>query len=231
MTIGAVFAEVAPVIGIAVPESVYGSTDENHVALAALANEMAQRIAQAHDWQVLRRLQTYTGNGDDDAWPLPSDYDRMPVDQDIWSSTINAPMSQVNSANTWLGDLVRDDVGVSDRWHIVGDELVFNPVLEDGETAQFYFISNLIVADADSVTKAAFTVDTDSFRINERLLKLGIIWQWRAYKGVPYAEDMQNYEFALAQRIGRERGARKFAVGRYRYPRGVRVAYPRPLGQ
>ena len=33
--------------------------------------------------------------------------------------------------------------------------------------------------------------------IDERLLKLGMIWQWKANKGSPYAEDMGTYSDAL----------------------------------
>jgi hypothetical protein len=47
-----------------------------------------------------------------------------------------------------------------------------------------------------------FTNDGDVFRIDERLLKLGMIWQWKANKGSPYAEDMGTYSDALVNIAG-----------------------------
>jgi len=42
-----------------------------------------------------------------------------------------------------------------------------------------------------------FQTDDDSFRLDERLLKLGMTWQWKAQKGSPYSEDMGTYSDAL----------------------------------
>ena len=39
--------------------------------------------------------------------------------------------------------------------------------------------------------------DGDTFVLDERLLRLGMIWQWKAQKGSPYAEDMGTYGDAL----------------------------------
>ena len=50
--------------------------------------------------------------------------------------------------------------------------------------------------------------DGDSFVLDERLLKLGMIWQWKANKGSPYAEDMATYGDALVVHGGaRQPGA------------------------
>jgi hypothetical protein len=47
-----------------------------------------------------------------------------------------------------------------------------------------------------------FVNDTDTFILGERLLRLGMIWQWKAQKGSSYAEEMATYTDALNVRSG-----------------------------
>jgi hypothetical protein len=41
-----------------------------------------------------------------------------------------------------------------------------------------------------------------------------MIWKWKAYKGQPYAEEMQTFEIELAKYVLRDRGPRMIAIGR-----------------
>ena len=56
-----------------------------------------------------------------------------------------------------------------------------------------------------------------------------MIWQWRANKGLPYAEDLENYQTALGEQIGEDKGATILHVGKARTLRGVRIAYPQTI--
>jgi len=64
-------------------------------------------------------------------------------------------------------------------------------------------------------------------RLDERLLKLGMIWQWKQNKGTSYAEDMGTYTDALAVAMGHDRPA-PIIVGRRPISANVRTAYPWP---
>jgi hypothetical protein len=231
MTIGSVIGEVAPVISIDVPENIFASSAREHVELVALANEMAQRIAEIHDWQQIKRRQTYTGNGEDDAWDLPAGYDRMPKAQLVWSSVTRQPVEFVADHDVWLERLVALSATSLGSYTLLGGQMVFNPVLELAETATFFYLTSYIVTDVDGALKATFTANDDTFRLSERLLKLGIIWQHKANKGLPYAEEMQNYEIALSQRIARERGPLTQAVRGRAGMTDTEIAYPWALGQ
>jgi hypothetical protein len=225
MTILAVFEQLCPVIGLAVPTTVYGSTDREHVELQALANEMAVRIAKAHDWTLLRTLKTYTGDATTTQHALPTDYMRMLKKAQVWSSELTTPLTHIVDTDYWLELDVRGiSLGVN-RWTILGGNMEIKPALDTAVTAKWYYISNLIVDPATGDNKALFTIDTDTFRLNERTLRLGCLWQWRANKGLPYGEDMANYEDALAQDIAQDQGSRLIRIGRVRMPTDARVAF------
>jgi hypothetical protein len=64
-------------------------------------------------------------------------------------------------------------------------------------TATFVYLDKNCVALKSGGFGDSFTDDADSFRLDERLLKLGMVWQWKANKGTSYAEDMGTYSDAL----------------------------------
>ena len=66
------------------------------------------------------------------------------------------------------------------------------------------------------------------FRLGDRILKLGMIWQWKANKGSPYAEDLGNYSVAIDTVAGADKPAPIF-IGRQPISLAARVAYPWPV--
>ena len=116
--------------------------------------------------------------------------------------------------------------GTPGKWIITGGQFGVYPPMPVGETARFYYISNLVVAPDTGANKTAFTADSDTFRLSEKLLRLGIVWRWRANKRQEYSEDMQNFEIAVAEEIGKDKGTRILTVGQRRTPADIDYAYP-----
>ena len=102
-------------------------------------------------------------------------------------------------------------------------------MLTSGETVQFYYLTNKIVADEDGLTKASFTNDGDVFRLDERLLRLGVIWRWKQLKGLPFEVPALEYQTLLEQRAMREAAKGIIRGGRFRAH--AKLAYPWALGQ
>ena len=78
--------------------------------------------------------------------------------------------------------------------------------------------------------QTGFLTDTDTYVLSCRVLRLGMIWQWRANKGLAYAEDMGNYEDALSIAIGNDKGSNIIRVGGLRGGSRLGIAYPGTLG-
>lgn len=225
-TILDIIGRAALVIGSSVPSAVFGSSDREALELGEAAHEAADHMAEFHDWQRLKRLATMTGDGSTTAFDLPSDFLRMPKDQRVWSSAQETPMTHVLSHDDWLELDVKAYELVIRAWTILGGEFHTKPALDAGETAKFYYQSRMKV---NGGAKEEFSADEDTFDLDDRVLKLGIIWRWKANKGLDYAEDMVNYEMALATAVAADKGSRTLAIGRGTYPRGVSIAYPQAI--
>lgn len=229
MTILATLQDVALVIGLERPNGVFSSTEREHYELVAVTKTVADRIMKAHDWELLKTLQTETGDDATTAFDLPSDYERMPKKQRLWSSRIETPLEHVTDHDRWLELQVRSIDYVIGVWTKLGGQIHIMPAMTSTETAKYYYISNLIVAPETGSNAAEFSLDTDTFRLDDELLKLGVIWQWKANKGMPYEEDMENYETLLSRLIDEDKGPEILRLGQRRVPAGVSIAYPQAI--
>jgi hypothetical protein len=99
-----------------------------------------------------------------------------------------------------------------------------------GAEAQFVYVDRNYAADTNGTPKPAFDTDNDVFRLNERLLTLGLIWKWRQNKRLDHGEDLGNFEKAINEEMGRDRGSRIFRTGPMRMPGNLYQSYPWALG-
>lgn len=215
-------------IGVAVPTVLFTGTDRTSVELQAMVNECAKAIAEDFDWSRLRTLATITGDATTTDWSLPSDYSRMLKKASLWPSAMpTTPIQHIADTDEWLMLDVQGFQSVVQRWTIYGNQIHVKPAIASAATAKYYYISNLLVSATGSttLTKTDFTLDTDSLFVDERLLKLNLIWRWKAAKGRPYAEDLANYQNALDVVAGADRGSRFISIGRSRSG-DVNIAFP-----
>lgn len=229
MTILTVLQRASSVIGIERPTTVFASPAPEIAKLLDIAQDMATEIARYQEWSVLKRLLVYTGNGENTEFDLPADFDRLPVKQGLWSSLHDWKLTFYEDTDEWLEMLTRGYLTAWGSWTLLGGQAVFSPAPANGETIQFYYLTNRTVIDETDMPKAEFTADSDRFRLDERLLRLGIVWRWKADNGLPSGDAEADYMTALQDRAAKDGGARSIRIGRAAFMRGVRLAYPKNI--
>lgn len=229
MTVLSVVQQACPLIGLMVPDEVYASTDLAMIEMREVVEDVALGIADAYDWKGLAAVATYTGDGSAEAFNLPSDYDKMLKKAQVWSTSLETPLSHISDLDEWLGLDIQSFDFVVNAWTLIGDQINIKPAMASGITASHYYKSNHLVVDAASSTKVTFTADTDAFRLDDRMLKLGIIARWRENKGLAYTEDLDRFEDCKSKLMSADKGSRVLRVGRQRSPRGVVQAYPQSI--
>lgn len=215
---------VAPRIGIESPSVLFTSTDRTDVELREVAMEVSDRIRDMHDWQALYVLDTDAGDGTTTDFDLPSDFLRMPKEAQIWSTRWERPLLHI-SAEDYLELDIREYDLITGTWTKLGDQIRYRPALASGEDAKYWYVSDKVVKDTGGTAKARFTADTDTFRLDDRMFELTLIWHWRESKGLDYAEDMVSAETAISQQISRDKGARIMTQTSRRNVR-AQIAYP-----
>jgi len=231
MTILSVTKDVCATVGVVVPASVFSGITANRTMLEmlALANEMARRIAyDTRDWTRLKVRATLVGDGVATAFDLPDNYLRMPITSNVWNSgQTQTPMRFVSDTDEWVKRRTNDASDGRGEWTIYGGQMHISPVMPVGQTASFVYIDKNCVELSAGGFGDTFAADDDRFVLSERLLKLGMTWQWKAHKGSPYAEDMGTYSDALAMAMGYDKPS-PIIVGRVPISVAATVAYPWP---
>jgi len=217
MSLLSVVKDVCAVVGVTIPTSVFASITGNRTMqeMLALANEMAQRIAyDTREFRQMKTQMTFTGDGVTTAYNLPANYLRMLLTGNVWRSTSALqPMQFIPEIDRWNQRRILNLSDAWGEWTLLGNQILFDAPMAaavgstPAVTARFpYLDRNCVVLNAGGMG-ATFVNDADSFRLDERLLKLGMIWQWKANKGSPYAEDMGTYSDALQMALGADKPA------------------------
>jgi hypothetical protein len=217
MSLLSVVRDVCAAVGVLMPNAVLSNIAANRTMqeMLALANEMAQRIAfDTRDWTRLKSYAVYAGNGVDTSFPLPSDYKRMLLTGNVWlgetstgvvAGASQAPLRFIPDTDEWMHRRASETVaGGPGEWTLLGGNIVISPPIADGAVAWFPFLQKNCIALDSGGYSDAFQQDADTFLLDERLLKLGMIWQWKSNKGNAYAEDMGTYQDALNSIAGRD---------------------------
>jgi hypothetical protein len=209
MSLLTVVQEVCEVVGVERPTSVFAgiSTNRTMQEMVALANEMAQRIADdTREWALMKAIGGFTGPGD--AFDPPIDFKRLLLTTQMWRSTQTMyPMLYISDSNEWLWRRLRNWADSRGEWTNFGGKIRMWPALAADQTVTYFYLSRNCVTLAAGGVGDAFQTDGDKFRLDERLLRLGMIWQWKANKGSPYAEDMGSWSDAMAIAFGTDKPA------------------------
>jgi hypothetical protein len=213
------------------PTGFFGASGSFEAEMSDLVNEVATDVAKYQDWQALVRVGTVTGDGTLTQFDLPDDYDRMlgsSAMQDLtsWFWGFGA----YTDINSFLYDEARGFSGFPGGWIIYGNQLRFSPAPSDAQVATFPYITQNWAVDASTAAKGAFTADTDSFALPERLLTLGLVWRWRENKKLDSTGDQEAFIKALDEYAAKDRGARVYRKRARRAFPGTYTAWPWELG-
>ena len=236
MSLLSVVKDVCAVVGVNPPTTMFGSvvSPRDQFEILSLANEMAQRIAyDVREWTQMKSFATYTGDGVKDRFPLPADYLRMLLTANVWPSWMaRQPLVYISDTDEWLMRRQSQVAVTVSEWTLLGTNMLIYPVLPSGHTVSFAYLGKNCIdlrapnGDQNGYSDA-FVSDLDRFMMPERLLKLGMIWQWKANKGSPYAEDMGTYTDALFMLAGSNKPA-PVIVDNLPISRNATVALPWP---
>ena len=218
-------------LAIEKPDQLFSGQDTRELQeLQETANSAALYIVSDYDWPALKKLETITGDGTTTAFDLPNDYGRMLVKTQLWSSRLQGPLEHVTSDDTWLGILTTGTFSTFGSWILYADQIHIQPAPALDETVTYFYVKDKFALSEAGTAKALFSADTDTFALDETLLKLGIVWHFKQSKGLQYEEDLATYEKYKEQLIVRAKGSRILMIGQPRWPGDVSVAYPFAVG-
>lgn len=212
------------------PATFFSSTNQFEQEICDLANEVAQDCVASQDWQALTKVYDIVGDGVTTNFPFPADFDQQTLNSDIQNLQDWAwGYEHITDINDFIFRRARGFQPFPGAWIIYGDEFQFTPAPAVGNSASFPYISRFYAKDSGGTPKEAFTADTDTFILSERMLTLGLIWRWREMKKLDYTGDQEAFEKCIDDLSARDAGSQIIRSGR-RVRGNFLWAYPWALG-
>lgn len=220
MTVLDIVKSAVTVLGLPIPSVLYSSTERTWVEVGTMVNACARQILEEYDWSRLIKTATIIGDGVSTSFPLPDDYDRMVKDANLWGPSYTFyPAQQIQDFNRWL-ELQSYSVETWEpRWALFGGNINVLPARESGDTLTYGYISNSIVNGGQT----QFENDSDTFVLDDRLLRLSFIWNWKKAQGMDFSAEFAEYQEALERARFKDPGSRQSIIsgrGQYRWPTG-----------
>lgn len=200
MSLLTIIRSAADRLGLARPSSVVGSTDPNAVTLLAMAQEEGKTLARRHEWQMLQSEHTFPTVSGTASYALPSDMDRILKDT-VFNRTRRRRMVGDLTPEQWQETQASLVTMVNPAFRIRGGEFLISPTPTAAETIAYEYVTNKWCQSASSVAQAEWTADTDTGKLSEDIMTLGVIWRFRQAKGFDYGEQMNTYEMEVSKAI------------------------------
>lgn len=206
MTLLSIVRNASDRLGLTRPSSVATSSDQSVLTLLGLAQEEGKALAGRHTWQVLQTEYTFPTVDGTESYALPSGFDQL-IKNTVFNRTRRRRMVGDLSPEQWQQTKASLVTMVNPAFRIRGNLFLISPTPNSAETVAYEYISKNWCQSASSVGQSAWAADTDTGILDEELMTLGIIWRFKASKGLDYAEAMNNYEIEVGKAIFKD-GAR-----------------------
>lgn len=212
MTILSIIQNVCPTIGLPRPSSVVGNTSAQVQTLLGLAQIGGEELAEAHPWNILTRRVIFNGvAANAQTNQPPTDYNRFPAGQRLWSVSRRTWLLGPQSTDQWDNIIIQPQIAYPGYWCLLQGLINIAPAPATTDQFRYSYISENWVRPQGAPTdfsgdRSSWTNDTDSSLLPERLHELDLIWRYKQAKGLDYAEDMTTFERKKEKVIGRDRG-------------------------
>lgn len=217
-------------VGLRRPVAAANAPDASSTAqMAELARIEAESLAGRHDWQgiVVSDYSFTTVNAQLQTGAIPADFDRFTFAGGIFSphGRIVGPLQKADWSRLTNPPTVAT-TAVFGSFRVTRSGLEIYPTPPAGETYRFDYVTKKIYADANGTPKLEWSADTDTCRIPETLIALGVVWRWLQFKGLDYGEAMNNAELEFAKLSGKDNGGRAIVAVGISRTTDVPTAYP-----
>ena len=194
-------------IGILAPSTAVGSSDQQIIQIVGLCEEEGQELASRYAWQALQTEVTFTTVAAQVQTSLATTAPGFNyiVNNTIWNRTLRRPVYGPTSEQDWQQKKAIQLNGPFNSFRIIADVINFYPNPAAGQICAFEYISaNWINKSVGS--SPIWTADTDTPKLFDQLIVMGLIWRWKAAKGLDYAEDFAKYERKVMDAMARDGG-------------------------
>ena len=211
MTLLTIVQDACNEIGIAAPNSVYGSTDRTAKQMLALSNRSGKQLANRFAWQEMTIEATHTTIAAELQGSVESILPGFNwyLYETMWNRTNRNVLWGPLFPSEWQFLKASNITGPFPEFRIRNKNLYMLPAPAAGQTIGLEYISRYWCETSIGVDKEKWSSDTDVGILPEDMLTIDLIWRFKAAKGLDYAEDMRQAEIYINNAMARSGARRK----------------------
>jgi|KBSMisStandDraft_5_1062788.scaffolds.fasta_scaffold00197_37 hypothetical protein len=197
------------------PSTAAASTDPKVKRFWRLVSEVGRDIAQAFDWQVLRKEWTLTTDGVTLAYPTPDDFDGF-VDLTGWNKTNRQPLIGPSIAQSW--QKVQGTVSGSTLTFVYkydNDKITFQSLPPTAQSITFIYQTSSWVQDAASPTVVRDHVENDGdiILLYGRMMEAALVLRWKLDRGLDTSGANNTFNSIVESVTGRQSPGQVYFLG------------------
>jgi hypothetical protein len=190
MTLLTIAQDVARNTALDVPATASGSTAREIVNVVQFINDTGLELARRVNWGALRTTTTITGTGVNANFALPAYYLKLIEGGAVFAGSVAVRGGL--SPDEWAA--LTPIEGTPRFYRLRGSSISFYPFLANAATATVHYQSNAWASNGTALLQ----LDAETSLIPEDLLVKGAIWRQRRHVGQDFADQIAEYEAALA---------------------------------
>ena len=205
MSLLTVAQNVADEIGLKQPGAIAGVDTATARRFLAMANRAGDSLGK-EKWGILTTDHSFSMVSGTQAYTAPADFDSM-ISDTQWDQTENRQIFGGMSAEQWESQKGSAIVPIiHKRFRVRGTVIEFVDTVDTTDTIAYEYRSRNWAQDAAGDSKAKFTLDTDSARMDETILELGLMWRMKRALGLDFISDRGEYEIAKNRALAQDHG-------------------------
>ena len=190
MTLLTIAQDVARNTALDVPATASGSTAREIVNVVQFINDTGLELARRVNWGALRTTTTITGTGVNANFALPAYYLKLIEGGAVFAGSVAVRGGL--SPDEWAA--LTPIEGTPRFYRLRGSSISFYPFLANAATATVNYQSTAWASNGTD----RLQLDAETSLIPEDLLVKGAIWRQRRHVGQDFADQIAEYEAALA---------------------------------
>ena len=190
MTLLTIAQDVARNTALDVPATASGSTAREIVNVVQFINDTGLELARRVNWGALRATATITGTGVNANFALPAYYLKLIEGGAVFAGSVAVRGGL--SPDEWAA--LTPIEGTPRFYRLRGSSISFYPFLANAATASVNYQSTAWASNGTD----RLQLDAETSLIPEDLLVKGAIWRQRRHVGQDFADQIAEYEAALA---------------------------------
>jgi hypothetical protein len=208
-------------VGIPSPTLIVSSQDQQIRQLLALSNREGREQASAPGgWPQLRGEQSIPLVNGQAAYDFPSDFDSY-IPDTMWDRDMRWPVAGPLTPQEW--QFVKSGLINAQPWmrfRVMAGQVFFDPTPTSttaGQTVTIEYLSNAWCQSNGGMPQSAWGADTDTFRLPDDIMVLGVKWRFLAAKRVDYSEEKAAWSDCVEREKARAYVGRTLPLNRLSY--------------